>query len=53
MRRLILIALLVGSLIYFFSTKYEVTSGRSKDGQYHVILIHKTSGKLTQLMGGK
>jgi len=53
MRKLILIVLFIAACIYFFSTRYEIKSGHSPDGTFHIVLMNKTSGKITQLMGGK
>ena len=53
MKKVLLVVLLIAAVIYGFSMKYGIKSGRSDDGTYHVVLVNKTSGSVTQLMGGK
>jgi len=53
MKRVLLVVLLIAAIIYGFTVRYEIKSGRSDDGTYHVVLMNKSSGGVTQLMGGK
>jgi len=53
MKKVLLVVLLIAAIFYGFSMMYEVKSGRSPDGTYHVVLMNKSSGGITQLIGGK
>jgi len=51
MKKLILVVAFLVAVFYFASQKYSMTSGAGKDGQYRVLLVDKTSGKITNLWG--
>ncbi|MFA4972607.1 MAG: hypothetical protein WC683_08330 [bacterium] len=53
MRKIVLAILLLAVVVYFFSNKYIIKSGRSTDGKYSLVLVDKNDGSVKQLIGGK
>jgi hypothetical protein len=51
MKKFILVVILLVAVFYFASQKYGMTAGSGVDGKYRVVLVDKTSGKITNLWG--
>ncbi len=51
MKKLILIILILMGLLYLFSQRYTIQSGRSRLGTFNLVLVDKKSGEAVRVMG--
>lgn len=51
MRTFLLVILLLASILYAFTTYFDVNSQHLKDGTYRVQVVNKMNGNVYMLMG--
>lgn len=51
MKKTLLIILLLASIFYLITSRYDFVSGHAPDGTYTLVMVNATSGKTVQLVG--
>ena len=51
MRKLLLLVVLLAVVVWLFTQKYTVKSGRDASGQYSVVMVNNQTGDIKKLIG--